>query len=58
MKKKEIDEIVALVARKFRTLGGGKGGSSPIAAALKDSPLAFNHGVSVEEVVRFVVEKE
>lgn len=52
------DGITALVAVKFRTFGGGRGSQwNPIAEALKDHEPEFAAGVSVREVVEFVLKE-
>ncbi len=55
--EEKIHEIVAEVGVRFRTFGGGVVGDSnnPISIALKDRPLQFAAGVSVEDVVRLVL---
>jgi len=56
MQKKEIARITSVVAKNFRSFGGGKVDSSnPISVAFKNRPPAFASGVNIEEVVRFVV---
>lgn len=54
--KKLIEELVPVVAKNFRTFGGGKGSSfNPLAEALKDKAPQFAAGVDVKEVVAFIV---
>lgn len=60
MTDEQIHTIVAEIGVRFRTFGGGVGSKTfmnPIAEALKDTPLTFAAGVSVEDVVRFVLEQ-
>ena len=53
----KVQLIVADVGTRFRTFGGGvdQSDNNPLSSALKNSPLTFAAGVSVEEVVRFVL---
>lgn len=55
--EQKIEQITELVSNRFNTFGGGKKSSwgNPIAAALEDKPLVFAAGVSVRDVVEFVV---
>ena len=57
MEEDKVQKIVQATAKQFSSFGGGelKDGENPIAAALKDGPARFAMGVSVEEVVRFVI---
>lgn len=56
MKQKDIEEIAGHVAAAFRTFGGGKVTfGNPISHALRDEPPAFAAGVSVRDVVEFVL---
>ncbi len=57
-KETRVQKIVKLTAAHFRSFGGGKVNSyNPISAALKDRPPQFAAGVDVEQVVRFVLNK-
>lgn len=53
----KVHEIVAEIGVRFPTFGGGvdKAYNNPLSAMLKDKPLQFALGVSVEEVVRLVL---
>lgn len=58
MDEGKVREIVEKIGRQFSTFGGGKEvPGNPISAALKDHPMQFTAGVSVEGVVRFVLEE-
>ena len=56
---REIERIVAEVAARFLTfgIGGYKVMNNPISEWLAEKPPQFALGVSVEEVVRFVIER-
>ena len=56
---REIERIVAEVAARFLTfgIGGYKVMNTPISEWLAEKPPQFALGVSVEEVVRFVIER-
>jgi len=57
MNEDQVQEIVAMVATRFRTFGGGAVvEGNPIAAALKNAAPQFAAGIDVEEVVRAVLE--
>ena len=52
----DVEQIVKKIGSQFRTFGGGQDSKfNPITAALKDKPLQFAAGVSVEEVVKAVL---
>lgn len=49
------DDIVAAIAQRFNTFGGGKSTTgNPISEALKDREPSFAAGVSVKQVVLLV----
>lgn len=57
--KKNIDSLVALTNKKFRSFGGGYyTPGNPLSAALRDERPQFAAGVDIEEVVRFVIQEE
>lgn len=57
IKPENIDDVVALVAARFRTFGGNRvDRSNPISIALQGSAPQFAAGVDVREVVNCVVE--
>lgn len=52
------EDIVTLTAHRFNTFGGGKRvEGNPLASAMIDSEPAFFAGVSVKDVVMFVIEQ-
>ena len=53
----DTQRIVQLIARRFRTFGGGQAPSdfNPLTHWLKDAPLQFAAGVDVADVVTFVL---
>lgn len=52
-----LQPLVRAVAKKFPSFGGGRDDNmNPIAHALREYPRTFAAGVSIEEVVRFVIE--
>lgn len=58
---KHIDKVTLGVARKFKCFGGGEvdlRNGNPLSAALADGPIIFALGVSVKDVVRFVVNQQ
>lgn len=56
MNEEKIQKIIKSVSLQFRTFGAGQETvGNPIANALKDRPPQFAVGVSVEDVVRFVL---
>lgn len=53
-----VERITKEVRCQFATMGGGDTrGDSPVLKAMADTPPAFMTGVSVEAVVRFVLEQ-
>ena len=55
---KVIEAIVSDIPSTFNTFGGGGPAyGNPVAAAMQDGSLKFALGVSVEDVVIFVVDK-
>jgi len=56
MSPDKVHEIVAEIGVRFRTFGGGLDSEwNPIKRALRDKPLQFAAGVSVEDVVKLVL---
>ena len=58
MDETRVARIIQQVAANFETLGGGRTVyGNPISEITKNDPPTFVTGVSVEDVVRFVLEK-
>ena len=56
MRKGKTDVIVEKIVDRFSCFGGGRSVmGNPIADALRDKPPVFAAGVSVKDVVRFVL---
>lgn len=57
LREDKVHRIVAEIGVRFPTFGGGVVSSfnNPLAEAMKNRPLVFALGVSVEEVVRFIL---
>tara|TARA_R110000822_G_scaffold110654_3_gene240904 strand:+ start:10685 stop:10912 length:228 start_codon:yes stop_codon:yes gene_type:complete len=57
MKIETKKDIVEVIASEFRGFGGGKSSEfNPLSSALSDSPPVFALGVSVEDVVKRVLQ--
>jgi hypothetical protein len=55
--EEKVQEIITEIGVRFRTFGGGvvRSSNNPLSHALKNQPLAFAAGESVENVVRFIL---
>lgn len=57
-KETRVQKIVRIAAQRFPSFGGGKAREgNPLSLVLKNEPPAFAAGVSIEQVVRFVLTK-
>ena len=57
MDNPNIDDLVLKVTQSFHSFGGGQGGSF-LADALKDEEPSFGAGVSIRDVVEFVLTED
>lgn len=57
--KQSVAEIIAAVSMRFNTFGGERKSDpfNPITVWAEGQPATFALGVSVEDVVRFVIEE-
>jgi hypothetical protein len=56
--ERHVNSIIEEVKEQFPTLGGGKADShNPIEIASRNQPLAFQAGIYVEELVRFITNR-
>ena len=59
MREEQIAEIVEMVRKSFRSMGGGEYTTgNPLSFAMADQPPQFALGVDIKQVVQFVLGAE